>query len=119
MKITKLIINNFRSIKNAEIVLDDITVLIGANNAGKTAVLDALRIALTRRWGMKGTGFLEYDVHCPTEASDPKTEPAVSIQIETAEATQGEWPDELVQDLENVLYLDPISGKHSINLRVP
>jgi len=118
MKITKLIINNFRSIKNAEIVLDDITVLIGANNAGKTAVLDALRIALTRRWGMKGTGFLEYDVHCPTEASDPKTEPAVSIQIETAEATQGEWPDELVQDLENVLYLDPISGKHSINLRV-
>lgn len=118
MKITKLRISNFRSIKNAEIDLDDITVFIGANNAGKTAVLDALRIALTRRWGMKGTGFQEYDVHLPAETSDPKTEPPVSVHIETSEVAKDEWPDELIQDLDSVLYLDPLSEKYSINLRV-
>lgn len=118
MKITKLSITNFRSIKKAEVSLDDVTVFIGANNAGKTAIVDALRIALTRRWGMKGTGFQEYDVHLPTETSDPKTEPPVSILIETAEAQKEEWPDELLQDLDSVLYLDPISERYSINLRV-
>jgi len=118
MKITRISISNFRSIKNAEVTLDDVTVFVGANNVGKTAIIDALRIALTRRWGMRGTGFQEYDVHLPSEASDPKTEPPVSIHIETAEAVKDEWPDELIQDLESVLYLDPVSEKHSINLRV-
>lgn len=35
---------------------------IGPNNAVKTAVLEALRIALTSRWGKRGTGFTDYDL---------------------------------------------------------
>ena len=49
MIITRLRIENFRSIKFLEMELGETTVLIGQNNAGKTAIPDAVRIALTRR----------------------------------------------------------------------
>ena len=65
MEITRVLIKNFRSIKEAEITLGHCTVLIGPNNVGKTAILDAIRIALTRRWGSRGTGFTEGDIHLP------------------------------------------------------
>lgn len=72
MRITSLRIENFRSIKSLAIELGETTVFIGPNNAGKTAILDAIRIALTRRWGQRGTGFTEYDVHLAHEDDDPK-----------------------------------------------
>ena len=62
--------------------LGQTTVFIGPNNAGKTAILDALRIALTRRWGQRGTGFTEYDVHLGKRCTDdPKTSDGVSIEL--------------------------------------
>lgn len=43
MKITKIIINNFRLLKNTEIELEeDLSLIIGKNNCGKTSVLSAL-----------------------------------------------------------------------------
>ena len=71
MRISTLRIENFRSIKSLDLKLGETTVFIGPNNAGKTAILDAVRIALTRRWGQRGTGFTEYDVHLATENDDP------------------------------------------------
>jgi len=44
MKINNLVINNFRSIKNISVNLNDFTMFIGANNSGKTNIIDALRI---------------------------------------------------------------------------
>jgi putative ATP-dependent endonuclease of OLD family len=41
MRITRLGISNFRSIKALDLELNETTVLIGPNNAGKTAILDA------------------------------------------------------------------------------
>ena len=80
MRITRIEIENFRSIRHVVVDLGDTTVLVGPNNAGKTAILDALRIALTRRWGQRGTGFSEYDVHMADEAADPKTSCGVRIE---------------------------------------
>lgn len=42
MKITKLIINNFRAFKHAEIVFDDFNCIIGKNDTGKSTILAAL-----------------------------------------------------------------------------
>lgn len=42
MRIKTVTIENFRSIKNATIHLNEITALVGENNAGKTAILRAL-----------------------------------------------------------------------------
>lgn len=41
VKVTDARVSNFRSLENIEVELDDLTVLIGANNAGKTSFLDA------------------------------------------------------------------------------
>ena len=118
MRITRLHIENFRSIRNLDIALGDTTVFIGPNNAGKTAILEALRIALTRRWDERGIGFVEYDIHLSSDEEDPKESPGIVIEIEAEEARAGEWSTAVRQDLGQVLQVDPDSGRHSITLRV-
>ena len=44
MKIKSLTIHNFRSIKEVKFSLENYVILVGANNAGKSNVLTALRI---------------------------------------------------------------------------
>lgn len=99
MRVTHLEIRNFRSIRHLALDLGKTTVFVGPNNAGKTAILDALRIALTRRWGQRGTGFTEYDVHLANDTDDPKTSPGVSIEIVAEESEPEEWPDGISEDL--------------------
>jgi len=48
MRLQRLVLKDFRSFVDAEIhFAQDITVLTGANNSGKSSVLDALRLVLT------------------------------------------------------------------------
>lgn len=65
MVITRLEIRNFRGIEQLTLPLDDLCVLIGENNAGKSTVLDAVRICLTRPIGRSARVFEEYDYHLP------------------------------------------------------
>ncbi|WP_377807947.1 AAA family ATPase (plasmid) [Azospirillum sp. A29] len=118
MLISRLRIRNFKSIRSLDLELGGTTVLIGPNNAGKTAILEAIRIALTRRWGQKGTGFTEYDIHLPDELCDPKTSDPVVIEVEFEERVSGEWPVDLQADLDDIVQTDPVTGKASILLRV-
>ncbi len=117
MRVTRLEIRNFRSIKHLALDLGETTVFVGPNNAGKTAILDALRIALTRRWGQRGTGFTEYDVHLSNDTDDPKTSPGVSIEIVAEESAPEEWPSGISEDLDQIVQLDRNTGTHSIALR--
>src|SRR5258708_13076522 len=110
MRITRLRIENFRSIRNLDIDLGDTTVFIGPNNAGKTAILDAVRIVLTRRWGQRGTGFTEYDIHLATQNDDPKTSNPVSIELRTEESAPGECPDPVQQALDPIVPTDPFTA---------
>lgn len=118
MRIAKICIENFRSIKQVDITLDDNTVFIGPNNGGKTAILDAVRIALTRRWGQRGTGFTEYDVHLASDGADPKASPGIGIEIRVEETVPDEWPDAVHQALDDIIQADPVTGRSSITLRV-
>ena len=118
MQIKRVTISNFRSIKHAEIELGATTVLIGPNNAGKTAILEAIRIALTRRWGQRGTGFTEYDVHLCAARTDPKVGDPVMIEVEMQESVANEWPEELHETLADIIQLNPLTGQASIILRV-
>ena len=117
MRLTRIHIENFRSIRALDLELCDSTVLIGPNNAGKTAILDAVRIALTRRWGQRGTGFTEYDVHLARENDNPKESPGISIELHAEEQTTGDWPDAVQQDLDAIIQSDPVTGKSFITLR--
>lgn len=118
MQIKRIRISNFRSIRSIEVELGLTTVFIGPNNAGKTAFLEALRIALTRRWGQRGTGFTEYDVHLSTPDADPKASDPVTIEIELQEDAAGEWPEALQNELADIIRANPIDNRASILLQV-
>ncbi len=69
MKVKKLILHDFRGIASMELQFQDsVNVLIGANGAGKSAILDCLAIMLSRLVGRirstKKTGrfFSDYDI---------------------------------------------------------
>ena len=117
MRVSRIEIQNFRSIRHLVVDLGETTVFVGPNNAGKTAILDALRIALTRRWGQRGTGFTEYDIHLGSDEDDPKESPGVSIEIHAQESEPGEWPDGITDDLAQIVQLDLHTGRRSIALR--
>jgi putative ATP-dependent endonuclease of the OLD family len=118
MRITRVRIENFRSIKNLDIELGETTVFIGQNNSGKTAILDAIRIALTRRWGQRGTGFTEYDIHLGSETADPKASSGVAIELRADEQVAGDWPEGLQQGLDEIVQTDPATGRSFVSLRV-
>jgi len=63
--IKKIRIQNFRSIRDRTVGLGDLTVLIGANGTGKTSVLDALELFLS-----KGRGASEEDYHLGSDQID-------------------------------------------------
>lgn len=45
MKLARIVIRNFKGIQEAELPLRDTTVLVGANNAGKSSALQAIHFA--------------------------------------------------------------------------
>ena len=69
IKITEVRIRNFRSLKEVDVSLDWLTVLIGENNSGKTSFLDALFAAI----GAGQRVISERDVFlAPSEKIAPK-----------------------------------------------
>ena len=118
MRVSRIEIRNFRSIRHLAVDLSETTVFVGPNNAGKTAILDALRIALLRRWGQRGTGFTEYDIHLASDSDDPKKSPGVSIEIYMEESKPAEWPDDVSQALDRIVQLNPDTDLRFIALRV-
>jgi putative ATP-dependent endonuclease of OLD family len=108
---------NFRSIRYLDVELGETTVFIGPNNAGKTAILDAVRIVLTRRWGQRGTGFTEDDVHRPDETGDPRRLPPVTITMVLEEPQRGAWEADMVAALEDIAAILP-DGRNLLTLRV-
>ncbi len=99
MKLRRLEIENFRGITKLDLRLGDTTVLIGENNTGKTAVLDALKFALRSIKTRRGCSFEEYDFHLPSSNSEPSDAPAISIRLTFKEDTPGDWDDQQVAKL--------------------
>jgi len=118
MKLREVTIKNFRCLTDATIPIDDTTVLIGQNNSGKTAFLDALRIALPRSVAGRATPFDEYDYHMRKTGDSPQTCEGIIIELWFREDELDEWPNSLVQVLNDVIQTDPFTNLHSIGLRL-
>ena len=64
--IEKIKIKNFKNIKDLELELDPVNVLVGANNAGKSSILQAIQFAISiaqsttleNTWWRRNTGIL-------------------------------------------------------------
>lgn len=98
-------VKNFRSLKDVDVMLDDSTILIGENNSGKSTLLDAIRIGLSR----PGTRFLfdDYDFFMDSEISSPKDSEGIKIVLIFEERKVDEW-EGFISDtfIEALQYLD-------------
>ena len=110
-------IKHFRGIEELSLPLDDMCVLIGENNSGKSTILDALRTCLTRSLTRKGYVFDEYDYHLPDATSEPSKAKPIEITLTFAENTIDEWPDETSQMLDKAEQVDD-NGLRSVILKV-
>ncbi len=117
MKLKEIKIENFRGIRSILLPLDDLTVLIGENNTGKSTVLEAIRLMLTRSFGVRRDArFTEYDFHLKDAAAAPQTAAPISITLHFAEEQHDEWPEAIIQQMDPASQLDA-KGLYHIWLR--
>ncbi|MBC8420634.1 MAG: AAA family ATPase [Desulfobacterales bacterium] len=118
MKLREIIVKNFRCLEDVTIPVADTTVLVGENNSGKTALLEALRIVLPQRAAGRETPFDEYDYHMVKANDSPQSSGGIVIELWFREDASDEWPDSLVQALTDIIQTDPIMDLDSIGLRL-
>ncbi len=112
MKIQRVKIENFRSIRHLSLDLGDSTVFIGPNNAGKTAILDAIQIALPYLSNHKGKKFNEHDIRIGNDdAGNPKKSDGAVITLTFV------VQEPSVQNLGDILQLHPNSNHQFVTLR--
>jgi putative ATP-dependent endonuclease of the OLD family len=75
--IDKVRIKNFRSLRNVEVSLQPVTLLVGANNAGKTTFLRALNTVL----GVNKTQINRDDLFIDREGNQPQKSIIIDIRI--------------------------------------
>ena len=119
MRVTAVRIENFRGIKQLELELDETTVLIGENNSGKTAVLDALRLCLRDLRSRQRTVFDTFDFHLPDADEEPSSAEPIQIEVLFSEQKMDEWNDQLIGRLnrDGILQVGD-DGRNHVLLRV-
>ena len=117
MRLTTVRIRNFRCIEDLTVDLDQTTILIGENNSGKTAFLEAIRTCLERLRGRGRGPFNEYDYHLPDDDSVPADAAPIKIDLAFAEIEAEPWSDEVVQALADLLARDD-NDRARVALRV-
>lgn len=107
MNLKEISIENFRGIKKLNLSLDNLTVLIGENNIGKSTILDAIRLVLTHGFTVRRAGQLtEYDFHLGSSDATPQKADPITIILHFAESEMDEWSDETIQQLNEVIQID-------------
>ncbi len=65
LRLTRVLIENFRGIGRLDVELDTVTAVIGENNTGKTSLFDVLGLILGRGEPLEGRLFRRDDFHLP------------------------------------------------------
>jgi len=118
MKLRHVTIDGFRSLKSVSVPISDTTVIVGENNAGKTAFIEAIKSVLSRA-GNRSIHFDDYDYHLSRESSTATEKRAnMAICLLFREDQSDEWPESLMQALSEVIQTDPVTDLDSIYLRV-
>ncbi|MDD5503776.1 MAG: AAA family ATPase [Candidatus Omnitrophica bacterium] len=118
MKLREIFIKNFRCLKDMRMSVTDTCVLIGENNSGKTALLEAIRIVLTRASYGKNVVFDEYDYYMSKAGDSPLSSEGIEIELWFREDKSDEWPESLSQSLQDIIQTDPIKDIDSIGIRL-
>jgi putative ATP-dependent endonuclease of OLD family len=110
-------IENFRGFQSLELDIEETTVLIGENNCGKTSILEAIRLCLSRSLSRKANPFEDQDYHLSSATAHPGDAGPLRIVLRFAEQAVGEWPTDLIQALADLLAIDTL-GHYQITLEV-
>ncbi len=118
MKLREISIKNFRCLKDVRMSVTDTCVLIGENNSGKTALLEAIRIVLTRASYGKNVVFDEYDYYMSKAGDSPLSSEGIEIELWFREDNSDEWPESLSQALQDIIQTEPTKDIDSIGIRL-
>lgn len=106
MRLHQVTIRNFRALANVTVDLDETTVLIGENNTGKTAFLEALKLCLSSAASRRGEAFDDYDHHLASDQAGIGDAGDTEIVLRFGETRVGEWSPDLVQAISEAIFLD-------------
>ncbi len=118
MRLRQVEIKNFRILRDVSFPVRDRTLIVGENDAGKTAIIDALRIALGRGPFGRQSPFEESDYHLEKPSQAPEDSPGIEITLWFREDHPGEWPEAIKLVLQEIDQTHPVSGLDSIGLRL-
>ena len=88
MFLSNVHIKNFRGIEDLSLSLDDVCVLIGENNTGKTTIIDAIRLCLEETVDRTPARFMEYDYHLKDGIENPTSSPPIEITLTFQEQSE-------------------------------
>ena len=77
IKIIEVRIRNFRCLKSVNVKLDDLTILTGQNNSGKTSFIDALNAAI----GAGKQKFTENDIYLVNGEKKPPKDRSIIVDL--------------------------------------
>ncbi|MCL4541999.1 MAG: DUF2813 domain-containing protein [Chloroflexi bacterium] len=104
MFLHRIHIKNFRGLRDVAVDFDEqLTVFIGSNNIGKTSILDAVQICLSRAIFRRAGAFANYDFHLVDNSAQPQSADPIDITLTFSEKKDGEWSSELNQTLHDVI----------------
>lgn len=95
MFLSNVHIKNFRGIEDLSLSLDDVCVLIGENNTGKTSIIDAIRLCLEETVDRTPARFMDYDYHLKDGIENPTSSPPIEITLTFQEQSDDAWLSEL------------------------
>lgn len=118
MRLREVRVRNFRNLTDIAVPIGDTTILVGENNTGKTALLDALRIALPRSAAGRTNPFDDYDYHMSKKTDSLESSEGITIELWFREDVPDEWPDSLIQALSEIIQTDLVADIDSVGFRL-
>lgn len=91
MYLNRLQIGNFLGIRSAKLDLDDTTVLIGENDSGKTAILEAIEKVLSADKNGGGLQFYQHEFHQQRKGDQYRPIGPIRIALTFRERNMDEW----------------------------
>lgn len=114
MFLKEIRIKNFRSLKQLVVPLSKNTILIGENNSGKTAFLDAIKLGLGKV-NKRVSPFSEYDYFVNNENDTPQNSDGISLDFIFQELHPEQWNDNILQVLGEIVQPTPLSYEEALN----
>lgn len=118
MLISSVEISGYRNLRSIRIPLDDITVIIGENNSGKTNVLEAVAAGLRVNRTVRQGAFGVHDYNLASPNSMAGDAGPIKITVTFEERAESEWVQAIANALQDVIGFHKTEPLRKITLQV-